>query len=234
MRAIGMDNINTLSQLDIEFLREVYEKGELTATPQTCEIGLKKLSDQNLISVSYHSLDGNSIACILSTALLREIMRPSHHEKMIHVLSEIRGGNNPVPANDQSYILALEKLGFVQEVWDVTLTDDGAEFLDKFSEPSLIEMEKHRFEWSSKTFPAATSKSALSHLKSEVLEIESNLNNGIKDVTEYADALMLIMDAAGRDGFTALDVLNAFRDKHEVNKQRNWIKNEDGSYYHTK
>lgn len=98
----------------------------------------------------------------------------------------------------------------------------------------LVPMEKERLAWSLQTFPDATPQSALNHLKEEIKEIEQNIADGVNDATEYADAIMLLLDSAGRRGISVVDILYAFRQKHEINKTRRWEKNPDGSYYHVK
>lgn len=92
------------------------------------------------------------------------------------------------------------------------------------------ELEKQRFEWASKTFKGCTAQGALEHLKDEIKEIEAEPTDPI----EYADALMLLFDAAGRSGVTVKDIFIAFRDKHQVNLTREWKQNANGSYYHVK
>lgn len=107
---------------------------------------------------------------------------------------------------------------------------------DEWNNPGLdlIKLERERFAWSLETFPGATAQSALNHLKEEIKEIEKNITDGVNDAEEYADAVMLLLDSAGRRGITVVDVLSAFARKHEINKQRQWEQNPDGSYYHVK
>jgi hypothetical protein len=92
------------------------------------------------------------------------------------------------------------------------------------------QMENERFAWSVETFPGSTTQSALDHLKDEIKEIEAEPT----DLTEYADSLALIMEAAGRAGFTSRQVLIAYRDKMEINRGRKWMRLENGSYKHVK
>lgn len=95
---------------------------------------------------------------------------------------------------------------------------------------SLQKLEDVRSKWAAKTFPSATTQSALHHLKEEIKEVEADPT----DVMEYADMLMLVMEAARLSGFSADDILKAFAQKHEINKSRIWVKNRNGSYYHLK
>jgi hypothetical protein len=101
------------------------------------------------------------------------------------------------------------------------------------TEPVLLDlelMEKDRFEWSLATFPKSTTQSALEHLKDEIKEIEKEP----KDVVEYADALALLLEAAGRSGIEVTDILVAYRDKMKLNKSRTWEEMPNGSYKHVK
>jgi hypothetical protein len=99
---------------------------------------------------------------------------------------------------------------------------------------NLIELEKERLEWSLKTFPEATPLGSLRKLESEILEIDANIEMGIADPVEYADALMCLLDAAGREGISLEEIIEAFELKLEKNKARKWKKNPDNSYSHIK
>jgi len=100
--------------------------------------------------------------------------------------------------------------------------------------PSLTELEKERFEWSLKTFPEATKESSLFKLREEIKEILKDLKKGHANPIEYADALMCLLDSAGRAGLSIKDILQAFQHKLEINKKRTWKKNPDNSYSHVK
>lgn len=99
---------------------------------------------------------------------------------------------------------------------------------------SLIDLEKERLAWSLETFTEATPISSLRKLETEIDEIERNIENGIKDPIEYADAMMCLLDSAGRDGISVEVILKAFELKLKVNKEREWAKNDDNSYSHIK
>ncbi|WP_162242733.1 dATP/dGTP pyrophosphohydrolase domain-containing protein [Dyadobacter sp. Leaf189] len=98
----------------------------------------------------------------------------------------------------------------------------------------LADMETERLAWSLKTFADATPISSLRKLESEIAEIEKNIEGGIKDPEEYADAMMCLLDSAGRDGITVAEILSAFEIKLDKNKLRKWRKNPDDSYSHVK
>lgn len=95
-----------------------------------------------------------------------------------------------------------------------------------------IDIENERFQWSLETFKEATSISSLRKAEQEIKEIEQNILNNVKDPEEYADVLMCIIDSAGREGITLSDILSAYKQKVEINKSRDWIKNPDNSYSH--
>ncbi len=99
---------------------------------------------------------------------------------------------------------------------------------------SIIKLEKKRLKWSLKTFPIATPKSSLLHLRKEIKEVLHDLKHGAeKELTEeYADCLSLLFDSAGRRGIFPEQIFKAFGKKLKKNKKRNWTKNTDGTYSH--
>lgn len=99
---------------------------------------------------------------------------------------------------------------------------------------NLIELEKERLEWSLKTFTEATAISSLRKLEEEIEEIEKDINAGVKNAEEYADALMCLFDSAGRHGISPEEIVWAFASKLQKNKRREWIKNPDNTYSHVK
>ncbi|MAB38932.1 MAG: hypothetical protein CL528_00450 [Aequorivita sp.] len=98
----------------------------------------------------------------------------------------------------------------------------------------LNKMENDRFRWSKRTFPDATPISSLRKLESEIKEIEADLNAGTPKPEEYADALMCLLDSAGRAGISLPTIIDAYHTKIQINKKRNWYKNPDNSYSHIK
>ena len=96
----------------------------------------------------------------------------------------------------------------------------------------LIKLEAERFAWSLKIFPEATPLSSLKKLQSEIKEIEVDLTLGRRNPEEYADALMCLLDSAGRRGIGLREIVVAFSNKLEKNKKRGWRKNEDSTYSH--
>ncbi|MPR36599.1 dATP/dGTP pyrophosphohydrolase domain-containing protein [Salmonirosea aquatica] len=107
--------------------------------------------------------------------------------------------------------------------------------LEGIIEPlSIIHLEKARMKWAAETFPEATALSSIYKLREEADAIEQNLLDGKPDPMEYADALMCLLDSAGRAGITPLQILEAFQEKILINKSRKWVKNPDNTYSHVK
>lgn len=76
--------------------------------------------------------------------------------------------------------------------------------------------------WSQTTFGSDTPESSRKptlHMRKEVDEILANPD----DITEYADVLLLLIDAARRRGFVFSDLVQAAIAKHEICKTREWV-----------
>jgi hypothetical protein len=99
-------------------------------------------------------------------------------------------------------------------------------------EPLYVEdLQDQLKDWTEKQFPSRTTGSILAHLRKEIDEIESDP----KDVTEYSDAQMLLMDCASRNGINFADVFRYCPVKLEINKSRTWGEpNEQGFVEHVK
>lgn len=84
-------------------------------------------------------------------------------------------------------------------------------------------------DWSQETFGSDLSRDwtgPLAHLRKEIGEIEEQP----MDREEWADALLLLLDAARRAGFNAAGLILAAEYKLSINKNRVWQKpNADGS-----
>ena len=96
----------------------------------------------------------------------------------------------------------------------------------------IIKLEHERLKWSLETFTEATPLSSLKKLRTEVDEIEYDIQNGERRPEEYADALMCLFDSAGRQGIGPGEIIDWFEKKLEKNKTRVWKKNPDNSYSH--
>lgn len=91
----------------------------------------------------------------------------------------------------------------------------------------LDELARDQAEWSQATFGADTERGplgALRHLEKEAREAQA----APSDVTEYADCLILLLDASRRAGFTPMELIAAARDKMRVNRSRAWPKPVEG------
>ena len=103
-------------------------------------------------------------------------------------------------------------------------------------ERTILELEEERRLWSIKTFPKSTALSSLQKLKTEVEEIEKDIISGIWRPEEYADVLMCLFESGSRQvpPIYPEDIFKAFETKLSINKQRDWIANEDNTYSHLK
>lgn len=85
------------------------------------------------------------------------------------------------------------------------------------------------------TFPAATPLSSLQKLKKEMGEVfTAILRKEANLAEEYVDCMMCVIDSAVRNGITPAQLKEAFASKLQVNKSRQWIRNDDNTYSHVK
>lgn len=85
----------------------------------------------------------------------------------------------------------------------------------------LLELVLKQAEWSQDVFGPDSDRGpvgALRHLKQEADEAIAAPN----DLTEYADCLLLLLDASRRAGFSVQQLIHAAIDKQAVNSERNW------------
>lgn len=85
----------------------------------------------------------------------------------------------------------------------------------------LIDLYNNHAQWSQATFGADDERGPLGpirHLRKETYELEA----APTDPEEYADALLLLLDASRRAGISLADLIAAGRAKLEVNKARAW------------
>lgn len=97
------------------------------------------------------------------------------------------------------------------------------------SNMELRELMNDVYKWSIETFGVDRAPAKLSHLGEEVKEA---IDSPRGDHSEFADILLLTLDAAASAGLTAQDLINQTRDKLEVCKSREWEEGEDGVYHH--
>ena len=130
------------------------------------------------------------------------------------------------PIDDRPLLLDLDEFVRFLDAVGETLRSQTGNDLD------LESLEADRVAWSRQTFPDATAMGCLEHARKEITEIEEALRQGLPVAVEYADAIMLLLDSAARAGIDCGQVLQAYKDKIEVNKKRSWQKDGDGRYKH--
>lgn len=86
------------------------------------------------------------------------------------------------------------------------------------SRQSLDQFQRTTFAWSAKTFGVRPPSGPIAHLKAECDEIIAEP----LDITEYADAYLLLQDGAARAGFKMSEIFRAAQAKHVVNTERDW------------
>lgn len=87
--------------------------------------------------------------------------------------------------------------------------------------------------WSDATFGGPElrdHRGALLHLKLEIDELIENPN----DTSEWADCVLLLLDAARRKGHSPDDLFEFAYQKFQKNKKRTWTQNVDGVFLHNK
>lgn len=90
-------------------------------------------------------------------------------------------------------------------------------------------------DWSLNIYKDGTKFTSLIHLRKEVGELEqaiisdeSKANIGF----ELADCFLLLFDAAARCGFDGMELKSYIEAKININKERKWQKQDDGTYRH--
>jgi hypothetical protein len=83
-------------------------------------------------------------------------------------------------------------------------------------------------QWSEVTFDDASPLPKIRHLKHEVDELLA----APYDRFEYADCLILLLDASRKAGISANALVEAAFEKMEINKQRAWGADEEGISHH--
>lgn len=87
------------------------------------------------------------------------------------------------------------------------------------SYPSDINDLQHELKcWTEKQFPNRDTASICAHLRKETYEVLE----APKDVMEYADCMMLLLDAASYNGVRSSDIVRACYEKLAINKDRKW------------
>jgi hypothetical protein len=85
--------------------------------------------------------------------------------------------------------------------------------------------------WSSVQFPHQTPHSKITHMQSELIELDEDPD----DIEEFADCFMLLIDTARLSGYNMNDIFWAVWAKLKINKEREWGEpDEHGVCYHVK
>lgn len=147
-----------------------------------------------------------------------------------------RDGKYSVAVHELIVGRAYEGLEFT-EVYRVKGRNDNPEYLREWcmknaADTSFVSLEHLRMNWSLRTFPEATALSSLNKCRTELDEIEKDLSNGERKAEEYVDAMMCILDSAGRNSISVTELIESFRIKLAINMRRKWKKNPDNSYSH--
>lgn len=82
------------------------------------------------------------------------------------------------------------------------------------------EFQKKQYKWSIETFGKSSLESNIDHLRDELAEVIETP----EDIEEWADVMLLYMNALSFAGHTMDDVLEAVHKKYEKNKKRKWGK----------
>jgi len=91
-------------------------------------------------------------------------------------------------------------------------------------------------DWSGATFSKATAHSSFCKLEDEMKELYEALQEGdvYRTREEIIDCIMCLLHIAERVGCTGSEIAVVFRHKFNVNRDREWIENTNGSYSHKK
>ena len=79
-------------------------------------------------------------------------------------------------------------------------------------------MQEKQYKWSRETFGESSLESNIDHLRDELNEVVENPN----DIEEWADVMLLYMNASSFVGHTMDDIFEAVQKKYEKNNKRTW------------
>lgn len=84
-------------------------------------------------------------------------------------------------------------------------------------------------EWAFETFKGQKIDGKLKHMKKEIDEIIENPD----DIIEWADVMLLFLNASKQQGLDMDQILDACKEKFEIIKKREWQEpDEDGTIQH--
>ena len=85
--------------------------------------------------------------------------------------------------------------------------------------------------WQNNTFKQATALSKLAHLKEELQELRTDVENNSPDKRlEFADCFILLFGAAASAGMSYDDIQESIKEKMAINYKRKWGKTNDEGY----
>ena len=87
--------------------------------------------------------------------------------------------------------------------------------------PKLTALQAHHAKWSQATFGTDQERGPVGPLKHLAKEAQEAADRP-RDISEYADCLLLILDATRRAGWTMVDLVDAAECKLIVNRERQW------------
>ncbi|MEW6156768.1 MAG: dATP/dGTP pyrophosphohydrolase domain-containing protein [Verrucomicrobiota bacterium] len=93
---------------------------------------------------------------------------------------------------------------------------------------TLQQLQQEIGAWSEMTFDDETPLPKLHHLRQEVAELIA----APYDKTEYADCLILLIDAARKAGISAEELIRAADEKMEINRRRTWSEPDQNGVVH--
>ena len=96
-------------------------------------------------------------------------------------------------------------------------------YQNEYDKDYLEDFWRELADWSQATFGTDAERGPEGPLRHLIKEAGEALGNQ-RDLTEYADCLFLVFDAARRAGFSYADLLEACFAKLEVNRGRQWGK----------
>lgn len=107
----------------------------------------------------------------------------------------------------------------------MTAPTENIRGLVKFSTPyaeadaGFVQFIDDLADWQEETFGSSTDISGvLAHIRKELVEVKESPD----DISEYADLIILTLDAARRRGFLGTEIVNACYKKALINRNRQW------------
>ena len=122
------------------------------------------------------------------------------------------------------YFTNIQTKCYCRGIYDQALRNN-----DELLSDLMYEIEQ----FSDSTFGGPKDRDESYPLKKLKLELEELIQN-TDDKMEWADCMLLLLDAARRKGHTPKKLFEFCLEKLEINKTRTWEKSEDGIFSHKK